>query len=100
MAESRVVNAVKDADDSVPLDDLRQNLKKDIETECELILQRVRIINSAAVCRDFHVKFWENKVDEIRKAHLVSYDIEELKELRGQSITISQELEEFSKKLS
>jgi hypothetical protein len=98
MARSSI--AVPDVEDAVPVDDLIQNLKKDIETECRLLLQRAQVIQGAVQGGAFRFRHWEGKVTEIRKAQITTYNIKELKELRAQCTVISSEMEEFSKKLS
>ena len=92
--------AVPDVDDAVPLDDLILNLKKDIETDCRLLLQRARVINNAITGSEFRMKFWERRINEIRKAQITTYNVEELKQLRERCKVVCEELEEFSKKLS
>lgn len=92
--------AVPDVEDAVPVDDLIQSLKRDIETDCRLILQRAQVIQGAVSNGGFRFRHWEGKVSEIRKAQITTYNIEKLKELRSQCTAISAELEEFSKNLS
>lgn len=98
MASSSIV--VPDVQDAVPLDDLIQSLKNDIETECRLLLQRAQVIQGAVKGGAFRFRHWEGKVNEIRKAQITTYNIEELKGLRERCTVISAEMEEFSKNLS
>ena len=100
MAKRQALELVSGGEDAVPLEDLIHNLKKDIETDCRLILQRAEVIRCAVRGKEFRFRFWENRVNEIKMAEITSYDADELKELRNQCMTITQELEEFSKKLS
>lgn len=92
--------AVPDVEDAVPVDDLIQSLKRDIETDCRMLLQRAQAIQGASSKGGFRFRHWEGKVTEIRKAQITTYNIEKLKELRQQCTVISNELEEFSKRLS
>ena len=97
---ARAYTAVPDVEDAVPLDDLIQNLKKDIENDCRLLLQRAQVIDGAVRGRGFRYGFWEKRIDDIRKAQGTSYDVEELKALRNRCNLLSKELEEFSRRLS
>ncbi len=92
--------AVPDVQDAVPVDDLIANLKRDIEIDCRMLLQRAQVIQGASSSGGFRFRHWEGKVTEIRKAQITTYNIEKLKELRHQCTVISMELEEFSKSLS
>ncbi|MFH1685173.1 MAG: hypothetical protein ABH983_02605 [Candidatus Micrarchaeota archaeon] len=98
MARTHV--AVPQVENAVPVDDLIQNLKRDIEIDCRMILQRAQVINSAVRGGGFSIGFWENKVTEVRKTQITTYNINDLKCLRYRCAVLSQELEEFSKKLS
>ncbi len=100
MAKRPAQIAVPDVEDAVPLDDLIQKLKRDIETDCRLLLQRTHVINSARGGNEFRIKFWEKRINEIRKTQVTTYSVAELKELREKCRIVLQELEEFSKKLS
>ncbi len=97
---ARAYTAVPDVEDAVPLDDLIKNLKKDIENDCRLLLQRAQVIDGAVHGGGFRYRFWEKRIGDIRKAQGSSYNVEELKALRERCNMLSQELEEFSKKLS
>ena len=92
--------AVPDVKDAVPVDDLINSLKRDIESDCRLLIQRAQVIEGAVRGGGFRYRFWESRINEIRKAQIATYSIDELKELRQKCAAISQELEEFSTRLS
>lgn len=92
--------AVPDVKDAVPLDDLINGLKRDIEADCRLLIQRAQVIGGAVRGGGFRYRFWESRINDIRKAQISTYNVEELKELRERCAAISQELEEFSTRLS
>lgn len=96
---TRTDMAVPDVTDAIPLDELIQSLKRDIETDCRLLLQRAQVIQGAVKGGEFRYRFWESRISDIRKAQITTYNVDELKTLRGKCEDISQELEEFSKQL-
>lgn len=97
---TRIHIAVPDVKDAVLLDDLINRLKRDIETDCRLLLQRAQAIEGAVRGGGFRYRFWESRINDIRKAQISTYNIDDLRELRTKCAAISQELEEFSTRLS
>lgn len=104
MAEKYATNQLMvpevDMQDAVPIETTIGNLRKDIETKCTALLQRARTINAATHgSGPFRLRFWENRIGQVRNAQMTTFSIQELRHLKRQCQTISHEMEEFSKGL-
>jgi hypothetical protein len=85
---------------AVPIESTIGNLHSDIASRCAVLLQRAEAISSAAHGHGaFHLRFWENRISQIKQAHTATFSIPELKHLRRQCQTLSLEMEEFAKGL-
>jgi len=92
--------AVPDAEGAMSLDVAIEDLRKDIEFSCSLILQRARAINSTTHGNGpFRLQFWEERINRIRRSQRETFSVRELRQLRRECDTIAQDMEQFSKGL-
>lgn len=89
-----------EAEEAVPIEGTISGLRSEIGGMCAALLQRARVINTAAQGHGaFRLRFWENRITRIKEAYAATFSIHELRHLRRQCQTLSAEMEEFSKGL-
>ncbi len=89
-----------EAQGAVPIESTIGNLRSDIAARCAVLLQRAKAISSAGQGHGaFRLRFWENRITQIREAHAATFSIQELRHLKRQCQTLSLEMEEFAKGL-
>ena len=99
MAEKQVTGfAVPDVEEAIDVSDSIDALKHHINNKCAMLLHRAIAINAAAN-NQFRLRFWENKIDQIRQNGKNTFSIEELAELKLQANALELDMEQFSKKL-
>ncbi|MDD5340768.1 MAG: hypothetical protein PHV13_06035 [Candidatus ainarchaeum sp.] len=85
---------------AVPIESTIGTLRNDIAARCTVLQQRAKAISSAGHGHGaFRLRFWENRITQIREAHAATFSIQELKHLKRQCQTLSLEMEEFAKGL-
>lgn len=84
--------AVPDVQDAILLDSVIDTLRKKIDFDCLILLQQARRINSMK--SNFSIKTWESRINEVREARATS-SISELKKLKVQCQTLSEQLNNF-----
>jgi hypothetical protein len=76
------------------------NLRHEIASKCISLMQRARTIHVAGGGRGaFHLRLWENRINQIREAHAATFSMHELRQLKRQCHTVGLEMEEFAKGL-
>ncbi|MFH1521278.1 MAG: hypothetical protein ABID61_06545 [Candidatus Micrarchaeota archaeon] len=85
--------AVPDAQDAVVLDSMIDNLRKKIDFDCLILLQQARRINT--VKTKFNMKIWESRINYVREAQRNTFNVSELKKLKEQCHTLSEQLSQF-----
>lgn len=96
-AEQLVVPEVQHV---VPIETIIDNLRKEIDSNCTTLVQRARMIYAATEgTGPFRLRFWEMRINQIRDAERRTYSIQELRHLKRQCHTLSQDMEQFSRGL-
>ncbi len=90
--------AVPDVDGALDIEDSREFLKRHIENKCTTLLHRAIAINAAAT-QQFRIRFWENRIDQLKQGAVNAFSLSELEELKQQASSIEAEMEQFCKRL-
>lgn len=89
-----------EAERAVPIEGTISGLRSEIGERCAALLQRARAINAAAHGHGaFRLRFWENRITQVKEAQAATFSIHELRQLRRQCQMLSAEMEEFSRGL-
>ncbi len=90
--------AVPDVDGAIDIEESIESLKLHIENKCTTLLHRAIAINAAAAYQ-FRLRFWENKIDQVKQGGVNAFSLTELEELKQQANSIEAEMEQFCKRL-
>lgn len=89
-----------EAEGAVAIESSIGDLRNEITSKCISLLQRARAISAAGHGHGaFRLRFWENRISQIREAHAATFSMHELRQLRRQCQAVSLEMEEFAKGL-
>ncbi len=90
--------AVPDVEGAIDIEDSIQSLKNKIESKCTILLHRAIAINAVAN-NQFRIRFWENRIDQLKHNGMNSFSLTELEELKQQAEALELDMEQFSKRL-
>ncbi|MBI5227542.1 hypothetical protein HY988_03050 [Candidatus Micrarchaeota archaeon] len=90
--------AVPDVEEAIDIEETIEGLKHHIENKCAGLLHRAIAINAVAD-KQFRIRFWENKIDQIRQNGANAFSVTELEELKLQANILELDMEQFSKRL-
>jgi hypothetical protein len=91
--------AIPDAQGAEPIEDLVARLRRDISSECAVLLKRTRRVNAASdKIGSFRLKLWESRINRIIEAQASTFSIDELEGLRRDCDALSEELGRFDRR--
>jgi len=84
--------SIPDVQHAVPIEDMVARMRKDIMSECAGLLKRTKTAGASMRARR-----WESRISRIIETQATTYCISDLKKLKSECRSLSQELESSEK---